>query len=190
MFNLKRLLLFAILVSVIVLSSVIWRHLDQQSPEEIIELLPDNIDLALENLHYTQNEEGRRRWTLDAERAEYLRDSNQAKLESVSLLYYQAGSFGDVTLKAHHGQFDQESRQLDVWGSVLVATEREEKLYTERLHYDDQQRRLSNKEPFRWVSPQLELTGTGLQIDIDQGRLLVKRDVWALLTPDQGKKTE
>jgi LPS export ABC transporter protein LptC len=190
MLNLKRLLLLAILFSVIVLSLVIWRHLEQQRPEEVIELLPDNIDLALKNLHYTQNEEGRRRWTLDADRAEYLRDSSQAKLASVSLLYYQAGSFGDVTLKANHGQFDQVSRQLDVWGNVLVATEREEKLYTEHLHYDDQQRRLSNKDPFRFVSPQLELTGTGLQIDIDQGRLLVKRDVWARLIPDQGKKND
>ena len=189
MFKLKQLLALLILLSVIALGVVIWRHLEQQSPEEIVKLLPENIDLALENLHYTQNEDGRRRWTLDADKAEYLKDSSQVMLESVSLLYYQAGSFGDVMLKADRGRLDQDSRQIDVWGAVVMTTETKEQLFTEHLHYDDQLHRLSNTDPFRFLSSQLELTGTGLQIDIDQSRLLVKEKVMATLYPKGREKT-
>ncbi|MCW8859133.1 MAG: LPS export ABC transporter periplasmic protein LptC [Deltaproteobacteria bacterium] len=183
MFSLKRLLALSILVSVIILGTVIWRHLEQQSPEEIIKLLPEEIDLALENLHYTQNEEGQRRWTLDADKAEYQRDSSQVKLESVNLLYYQTRAFGDVELTADQGQLDQDTQQIDVWGDVRITTEQGEELMTERLHYDDKLRRLSTAEPVHFKSRQLELTGTGLQVDIDQGRLLVKEHVWTLLHP-------
>lgn len=183
MFSLRRLLIFLILISVVTLGFVVWRHLQQPSPEEIFSMLPEEIDLALEDLHYTQNEDGRRRWTLDADKAEYQRDSSQAKLENVHLLFYEMGQFGNIELQADQGQLEQEMRQVDVWGNVIVTTERGEQLFTERLHYDDQLRRLSTEDPIRFFSSQLELTGIGLQIDIDQGRLLVKENVRMLLNP-------
>ncbi|MEA3362725.1 MAG: LPS export ABC transporter periplasmic protein LptC [Thermodesulfobacteriota bacterium] len=183
MFNLRRLLALLILISIVALTTVIYRHLQQQDPEELLSMLPDNIDLALEDLHYTQNEDGQRRWTLDADTAEYQRDSSLAELEVVKLLFYDAGQFGDINLQADHGQLTQDTRQVDIWGRVRLKTERSEQLFTERLHYDDQNRQLSTEDSIRFLSPRLELTGTGLQIDIDQGRMLVKDNVWVLLYP-------
>ncbi len=183
MFNLRRLLALLILISVVGLTTIIYRHLQQQSPEEILSMLPENIDLALEELHYTQNEDGQRRWTLDADKAEYQRDSSLAKLEVVKLLFYAAGQFGDLTLQADQGQLEQETSRVDVWGNVVLTTGRGEQLFTERLHYDDRIRQLSTKDPIRFLSSQAELTGIGLQIDIDQGRMLVKNNVWMLLYP-------
>jgi len=183
MFNLRRLLALLILISVIALTTVIYRHLQQRSPEEILSMLPENIDLALEDLHYTQNEDGQRSWTLDADKAEYQGDSSLAKLEVVKLLFYDTGQFGDLMLQADQGQLVQETSQVDVRGNVILTTGRGDQLFTERLHYDDQVRQLSTEDPIRFLSSQLELTGTGLQIDIDQGRMLVKDNVWMLLYP-------
>lgn len=188
MFNFRRLLAFLILLSIVALTTVIYRHLQQQRPEEILKMLPENIDLALENLHYTQNEDGQRRWTLDADTAEYQRDSSLAKLEVVKLLFYRAGQFGDITLQADHGQFAPDARQIDIWGHVILITERGDKLYTERLHYDDQARQLRTEDPIRVLSPELELTGTGLQIDIDQGRMLVRDKVRVILYRESREK--
>lgn len=188
MLNLRRFLALLLLISVVALTTVIYRHLQQRSPEEILNTLPENIDLALEDLHYTQNEEGQRRWTLDADKAEYQRDSSLAKLEAVKLMFYEAGQFGDLTLQADHGQLEQETRQVDVWGNVVLTTERGEQLFTRRLHYSDKTRQLSTDDPIRFLSLQLELTGTGLQIDIDQGRMLVKNNVWMLLSPASSEK--
>ncbi len=188
MFNLRRLLALLILISIVALATVVIRHLQQQSPEEILSMLPEDIDLALEDLHYTQNEGGQKRWTLDADKAEYQRDSSLATLENVKLLFYQTGEFGDINLRADQGQLEQETRQIDIWGNVILNTERDEQFFTERLHYDDQIRQLSTADPIRFLSPQMELTGTGLQIDIDQGRMLVKDNVWMMLYPANSEK--
>ena len=188
MFNFRRLLAALILISSVILTTVIYRHLQHQSPKEILSMLPENIDLALADLHYTQNEDGQRRWTLDADTAEYERASSLAKLTVVKLLFYGAGEFGDINLQADRGQLAQETRQVDVWGNVIIATDRGEKLFTERLHYDDQIRQLSTEDPIRFLSPNLELTGTGLQIDIDQGRMLVKDKVRMLWYPAAEEK--
>ena len=188
MFSFRRLLALLILISVIALTTVIYRHLQQQSPEELLSMLPKDIDLALEDLHYTQSEDGQRRWTLDADKAEYQADNSLAKLDTVKLLFYDTGQFGNLTLQADQGQLAQETAQVDVWGDVIVTTGRGDQLFTERLHYDDKIRQLSTADPIRFLSSQLELTGIGLQIDIDQGRMLVKDNVWMLLYPAGAEK--
>ncbi|MBE9486063.1 MAG: LPS export ABC transporter periplasmic protein LptC [Chloroflexi bacterium] len=183
MLNLRRLLAILILIAVLFLGTVIWRHLQQQRPEDLLKALPKQIDLALEQLHYTQIEEGRRRWTLDADKAEYQRQQGQVSLKTVQLTLFEAGRLGQVRLQADQGLLDQEERQVEVWGNVIIKTERGEQLYTERLHYDDQQRRLHTDEPVRLLSERMELTGIGMQIDLEQEQLLIKKDVWMLLLP-------
>ena len=186
--NLRHILALLIVVSTIVLTAAIYRNLQQQDPKEILDMLPENIDLALADLHYTQNEEGQRLWTLDADKAEYQRDSSLAKLDAVRLLFYSTEEYGDIHLQADQGQLMQETRLIDVWGNVILKTERGEQLYTERLHYDDLNRQLSTDEPIKFLSSQLEMTGIGLQIDIGLGRMLVKDNVWMKLYPEDSEK--
>lgn len=188
MLNLRRVLAASILLAVAALGIMLWRHLQQQSPEELLKALPKQVDLSLEELHYTQNEAGKRSWTLDADKAEYQRDNSRALLDAVHLTLFEAGRFGDIQLQAQHGLLKQEERQVEVWDQVRVSSARGEQLLTERLHYDDQQRRLTTDEPIRFSSPRMELTGTGMQIDIDTGRLLVKNDVWMLLLPAEKER--
>lgn len=188
MFNLRRLLATLILVAVLALGIVLWRYLQQQDPVQILEALPKQVDLALEKLHYTQNEEGRRSWTLDAEQAEYQRDSGQAKLEAVRLTLYTDGRFGEVKLSADHGLLDRAARQVEVWGQVVVVTASGERLTTERLHYDDRQHLLTTADPVLLTSSRMELKGTGMQVDLVRGRLLLKQDVWMLLLPEERKE--
>ena len=187
MFNLRRVLACLILAAVLILGIVIWRHLQQQSPLEVLEALPEQVDLSLQQLHYTQNEDGQRSWTLDAEKAEYQRDSGQASLNKVHLVLYQAGRFGEVTLTADHGALLQELQQVEVWGQVVVTTAEGQRLETERLRYDGNKKQLLNDEPVRAITARMELTGTGLKVDLESGRLLLKRDVRMLLLPEKRK---
>ncbi len=187
MVKLKRILAALILVSVVALGWAIWRHAAQRAPEELIELLPENVDLALANLHYTQNENGRRRWTLDADSAEYLKDNQSVELKQVAFLYHQAAAAGEIELTAEFGRFDQNTRELDVWGDVVVTTARDERLTTERLHYDDRTQLLSTDDAFRFTSPQLDVSGTGLRVDVERGRLLVKEHDKTTVRPEKEK---
>lgn len=182
-FNLRRVLAILILGSVAVLVLILWPYLAQQSPEEILDALPKQVDLSLKKLHYTQNEDGRRSWTLTADNAEYQRDNSQALLDKVHLVLYRAGQFGEVTLDADQGRLEQDRQQIQVWGQVVIRTSRREQLFIERLHYDGQQQQISSDESFRLLTPQMELTGKGLQIDLEQGRLWVKNEVRMQFSP-------
>lgn len=187
MLKLRHLLLILILIAVLAVTIAVWRHLQQLRPEEILAALPKQVDLSLEELHYTQNEEGERSWTLDSDRAEYQRDTGQALLEGVRLTLYHAGRFGEVKLRADQGKLEQDNRQVEVWGQVVVSTGSGEQLFTERLHFDGQRQQLFTAEPIRAVTPQMELTGTGMRVDLNNGRLLVEKDVRVLLAPAERK---
>ena len=188
MFNLRRLLALVILVSVVVLTVSIYRHYKQRAPEEILKMLPENIDLALDDFHYTQNEDGQRRWTLAADKAEYQRKNMVANLENVKLQFYQVGEFGDIHLRADQGRLDQEISEIDIWGDVVITTDKGHKFFTEKINYNDHSRLITTDEKIRLVSPQLELTGTGMELDLDRRNVLVNNNVRVLLFPAKMEK--
>jgi LPS export ABC transporter protein LptC len=188
MFNFRRLLALVLLVSVVVLTVSIYRHYKQRAPEELLEMLPENIDLALDDFHYTQNEDGQRQWTLSADKAEYQRKNLVANLEKVKMLFYQVGEFGDVHLRADQGRLNQETSEIDIWGDVVLTTDEGHKFFTERMNYNDHSQLLTTDEKVRLVSPQLELTGTGMEMDLDRRTVLVKNDVRVLLYPAEMEK--
>ena len=184
----RRVLALLMVLTVAVLAVMLWRYFQQQAPEELLEALPKQVDLSLDELHYTQNEGGKRSWTLAAKRAEYQRESGTALLDDVQMTLYDAGRFGEVRLQAEHGQLQQAERQVTVWGQVEVDTSEGQRLLTERLHYDDARRLLTTQEPIRFSAPRLELTGRGLEVNVETGQLQVKDDVWMLLLPAEKER--
>jgi LPS export ABC transporter protein LptC len=184
MLNVRRILALFILLAVVLLSLVVWRHIRQMPVQEILQRLPQDIDLALDNLNYTETQDGRKRWTLVADRAEYLRSSNLVRLTPVHLDFYDAGAFGNLTLTADHGELQEDTRQVDVWGNVVVVGEGGERLLTESLRYQDERRQLTTAAPIDYQSPRMKLTGVGLLVDLEKNTLVVEKDVRMLLLPE------
>lgn len=184
MLTMRRALALVILVAVLVLAGVLWRYLRDQPPDAVVDSLPQSVDLALDRLHYTQTEAGKKRWTLTSERAEYLRDSALVRLAPVDLAVFDAGVFGDLSLRAQRGEFREDIARVDVWDDVVLTAATGERLETETLRYDDKTRQLSSAAPIRITSPRLTLTGVGLLIDLEKNTLVVQKDVTMLLLPN------
>lgn len=184
MLNVRRMLALVILLAVMLLGLVVWRHLQQKPVQEVLDALPPEIDLALDDLNYTETENGRKRWTLVADRAEYLRAGNLVRLAPIQLTFYEAGAFGDLSLTADHGELQEDTRQVDIWGDVVIVGEGGERLQTESLRYQDQQRLLSTAAPIHYKATRMELTGVGLLINLEKNTMLVENDVRMLLLPE------
>lgn len=189
MLRVRRALAALILIVIVVVSVWIWLN-RPQTAEELLNTLPDDVDLALADLHYTHNEDGHAVWTLDAAEAEYQRQPGLADLKDVELTLHQSEGFGRVHMTANEGHFDQDANLVDAWGDVVLTSERGDQLYTDSLKYDVVHKQLSTAEPFRYLTEGTELTGTGLRIDVVGGRLWVDSDVWTKYNPQQGPAHE
>ncbi len=179
-----------ILLTTLILGVVLWRHIQSRPIQELLDTMPQHIDLALDQLNYTQTENGIKRWTLKSERAEYLRDNQLVNLTGVDLLFFNAGDAGDVTLRADRGQLQEETRQIDVQGGVVVTTSGDDVLNTAALHYDDQQQLLSTDQPFQYRNPQMTLEGIGLRLDLGKNTMFVEKNVTMRLFPNAGRSGE
>lgn len=181
--NVKRLLAVLIVITVVALAVVIGRHVSEQSAPDIVEALPDNVDVALTDLHYSNNENGVQRWVLDADRAEYQRQKGVVSIGNIRLKFFESGPFSQVSLVADSGSFDQKNNEIELWGNVVVTTDRNDKLTIDRLHYREATRQLDSDSPLEYRSDQLVLTGKGLDLDLERGYLLIKEDVHTTLLP-------
>lgn len=182
--SLRNLLALLILLSVAALTVVLFFNLPGKRVEDLLDVLPKQVDLALEKIHYTHTEGGRRRWTLDADSADYQREAGLASLQNVEMVLFDVGRFSEVKMMADEGRFDQQQGWVDIWGNVEIVTDRDEHFYTERLRYDQVSRQVSSDDAIRVVSPQLELSGKGLRLDLQAGQVSILQDVRAQFKPE------
>lgn len=179
--SLRNLLAALIILSVSALVVTLVLNLPGKTPETLLDVLPKQVDLALEKIHYTQTEGGRRRWTLDADSAEYQREAGLISLQNVTMVFFEVGRFAEVKMTADKGLFNQQQEQIEVWGDVEIATDQEQYFYTERLQYEQASKRVSSDQRVRMVSPQLELAGEGFLFDLQTSRMSILKDVKARL---------
>jgi LPS export ABC transporter protein LptC len=156
------------------------RSFDEQSLPALIEKLPENVDLGLDKVHYSQNENGIESWVLDAERAAYQRKEEELALTGVELTFFNAGRFGNVKLNAAGGILHQKQKKIDLKGDVRIVTTTGERYQSETLHYDYASRLATTSDPIEMQSRQLKITGQGMALDLAKGTLRVHENVHAL----------
>lgn len=179
--RIQRLLGCFILLLLVVLAVTLWPKGEKSdSLTGLVEKLPPGVDLGLENVHYSQNEAGRKSWELDARRADYQRDAGELTLNKVRFVYYMDSDSGKLTTSSQQGTFNRNSRQLLLNGDVVMVADSGEKLQTQSLSYDLENKQARTDGFVQIENSQMTLSGTGMLLDIKQEQLQLFADVRAI----------
>ena len=165
----------ASLLSVFVLRS----YHDWQAPTNL-RPLPENIDLALEDLVYTKNRDGRRLWVVEARRAEHTLAGAVTRIDGLRMVFFDPKQ-GEIVLTADQGEFLPREDRVRVRANVVLTDGQGTTVRTTTLEYVDADRSLRTDDPVTILSHGLTVTGTGLRIDTEQRRITVHGRVRALL---------
>lgn len=177
----RNLLALLILLSIAALAVSLVVNLPGEKPEELLELVPQGVDLALEKVHYTQTEAGQRRWVLNADSAAVQREEGLLELENVEMIFWDTGRYREVKLTASQGRFDQQRKRVEIWGDVNIVTDLGEHFQADRLVYEQEKEQVSSTGRVRLSSPQLTMSGSGFELDLKTGRMQLQQDVQARL---------
>jgi LPS export ABC transporter protein LptC len=158
----------ASLLSLFVLRS----YHDWDAPADL-RTLPENVDLALEDLVYSKNRDGRRLWVLEARRAEHTLAGAVTRIDGLRMVFFDPKQ-GEIVLTAEQGE-------LQVRTNVVLTDHRGLSVRTRTLEYVDTDRSLQTDDPVTILSGGLSVTGTGLRIDTEQRRMTVGGRVRAVL---------
>lgn len=182
-FNTRNLLALLILLLAGSLIFVVGRNFRKETPGEILETISRNVDLSLQKIDYTETRDGVRRWSLQADSAAHNLAEGAARLEDVTLTFYDSGG-GDITLTADLGELNTESREVKVSGDVVIRSSKGYVLHTDHLHYQDAKRMVKTDASVRLVAPGFEVVGTGLQLNVETHAMALLSRVEARLEPE------
>lgn len=175
--TLRNALGFIILLMVLSLVLTVIRNFRGGTPEEILEALPKNVDLALKKVDYTDTRDGIRRWRLIADSADYNVKSGSTVVQNVFMTFYDEQGVEGGTLTALSGETQTDKKMVRVYGDVVIKSSRGYTFCTDQLNYSDVTRMISTDSPVHIVSSQMELTGRGLQLNVDTLAYRVFSDV-------------
>ncbi len=148
--------------------------------EKVVEALPEDVDLALKKVDYTETRGDEKLWTLSADSVDHISGQQETLVENVRMVFFSKGEFGDITLTARKGHWFVQEGRIDLQGDVVAQSSNGFTLYTQTLTYMKEGDLISTDLPVRLVNREMELTGTGL-------RLPVKDQSLELLSDVQGK---
>ncbi|WP_432821092.1 LPS export ABC transporter periplasmic protein LptC [Trichloromonas sp.] len=177
--TLRNVLGFAIVLMALSLAVTVLWNFRGEAPEEILQVLPGNVDLALKKIDYTETRDGVRRWNLVADSADYNVKSGTTIVQNVFMTFFDEKGVEAGTLIAKNGETQSDNKKVSVQGDVVVKSSRGYAFYAEQLDYSDATRMISTESPVRIVSSRMELTGRGLRLNVDTQAYRVSSDVKA-----------
>jgi len=125
----------------------------------------------METLALTEVQEGDKRWTLEAQSADFLKDRSEIKITGVRVEFY-GGPGKTVKVKAQEGLINTKTRVLTLQGQVEMESG-ELRITTNLVTYQPMGRLLLAPEEVTLEEPRLKVQGKGLKVELAEKKLVL-----------------
>lgn len=175
----KRSFLYILLsLSLLILIISLVQNTWLRKKEVVLELLPlVNADMQLGSAHFTQSENGVKKWDLVADDVKYFKGKDQMLLTGLKVSYYFPKQNEPVVIESREGRFDSKSGDIEVFGDVIVISADGDTLSTDILKYSPDSELVTTDEEITLKSGSTIIRGKGLSMDIKNNRVVIKSDV-------------
>lgn len=179
--NIKRLLaLLAFAATLALIGTIFYRSKGGKHPA-LVPRLPVKVGVSLNGIHFTENRDGKKKWDLAAERAEFNRETNKSSLLRVQLVLY-GGSAGEFTVTADRAEYDHASRDVSLTGHVQGVGSHGTEFATESLRYLATASRLETADRVHFKDRGFTVEGVGMKYWTQTRRLQLLAEVRADFT--------
>lgn len=171
-----------IVVSVLGLVVLVGLHYMNSKGLEVVVAEDRSVGLKMSGIHYSSTRDGKVQWVLDAKSATAFKRGERTIFDTVKLVFFAADAT-TYKLTANEGTVDEKLGTVEVRGDVHVESmDGKYSLKTEVLNYSSEMKRFETDRPVELLASGMDVTGTGLMIDIDRGVLKVQSNVRAVLS--------
>lgn len=184
-FSLRNLLAVVILLLAIVLTVAVVRNFHGDGPAEVLEELPENVDLALREVRFSETREGVRKWTMVADSAAYNAGSGVTNVENIRMTFFDRAGHETVKLNSRQGKVQTESGEVTLSGDVVMTSVRGYTIRTERLLYRKSDDVILSDTPVKFSSAWMELSGRKLRLQVQDQQMTLSGDVRTLIKGNQ-----
>ncbi len=171
----------AVLVVALVASILIMRRGDGNSGDEVrLKIIPDNVDLQVKDVHYTEVGDPDLTWEIQSDTARYVKKDNMAYFDRITIrLIRKDGK--SLILTGKEGRLHTDSRDADVLGNVVVVSSNGDQFETDVLHFSNADRRIFTDRKVTLKNPRMEMTGNGMTLFLKDERVNIPSGVRAVI---------
>lgn len=177
---------FIILTLVVVFLSVVVGVLIHRArtPRAIpTEPVATNADYRLKQVRLQEMGRDGSRWQLDAEYSETFEEQNTTAMKKVTIKVDQPSRSGDArswTVTGDEGDLNQETKNVELRGNVVLISSDGLRLETERLRWDADTQRAWTDEPVTIYRAGAIVRGTGFESRVAEEATSIKGRVRAI----------
>lgn len=149
-----------------------------KTPENLLKILPDKVDLQIKNVHYTDITESGMKWEITADMARYIKKDNVALFEKITVKFItEEGK--TFLLTADKGHLKTDIKDMDVTGNVKIISNNSDTFMTNDLHYSNSGRTFHTKAPIVMENRRIKIIGKGMSLSLKDENLTLLSSVKA-----------
>jgi LPS export ABC transporter protein LptC len=165
----KKTLIWAGIAAVLVLSvaaTLFFRAFQKVSPETILKIMPERVDLDVRHVLYREVGDDNTKWEIRAEKASYIRKENQAFFDKVEIkLYLPDGR--TFLMTGDKGQLNTATKDMEISGNVGIVAEGGERFETDSLQYSFAEKRMHTGAAVIMQTPRMQIGGVGMSLSLE-----------------------
>lgn len=183
-------LLGFVLLSLAGLLVIILVNYKGKPGQGVVSSLLKDSGVTLEKVRYSGysgEDHGRREWELEAETVNHLKKEDLTVFTDVKVVFFSEDG-STYTLKGRDGTYSERKGLISVTGDVTMVTSGMEsgtyRLSTESIEYSTRSKVLTSKDTVELKSRTMSVTGVGLKMDVEGGKLYILKDVRSVIGDD------
>jgi len=161
-----------------------WQQSKSTSDLWTTDLKEMKADLTFEGIRYTRNIGEKIQWILKANVARLYEDKNIMDLERIRIKFFPTGG-GHVIVTADSGVYRIDNDEMSLNGDVKIHSEDGSTLFSETMHFSQKKKLIWTRDRVLIKGDGLEMEGEGLEYDLQDGKLTVKKQTAVL--PENGE---
>lgn len=169
-----------ILIAIVLIGGIVsmrlWVNL-QGRKDPPAPVVPDGRqNQMLKEIHFVEDKHGQKTWELRAKSVQVYQDENISVLEDVKVTYY-AKEGRTFFLTSKTGKVNQQSKDVDLEGDVVLTTSDGYKLRTQSASYRDSEKMIRSSDPVDIEGDQVHITGKGMLVDVENKTFKILKEV-------------
>ncbi len=179
----RRFVIIAGLIFVVVSCSiyaVYYLYVEKTKAEKntFLKIIPDNVDLQIKNIHYTEVGDPDLKWEINADSVRYVKKDNLAYFDNVRIKLITAKG-RELVMTGKEGCLHTDNNNAEIYGDVKVVSNNGDTFTTDRLNYTAAGKTIHTDGQIVMKSPRLEIRGTGMTLFVTEERVTLLSGVKA-----------
>jgi LPS export ABC transporter protein LptC len=148
--------------------------------KDVLKVISEKVDLQIKDFHYTEVGDPDLVWEINADTARYIRKDDITLFDNVKtkLIFSNGGIY---TITGEKGSLHTDTKDMDIYGNVVVVSNSGDRFETDSLYYTDTNRRIYTKDTVEMTRPGTYIRGVGMTISLRDRRATLLSNVSAVI---------